>query len=90
MARDRPRPWVWWVRVRDVPEAPASFVKHGNGPWWGWWDNGHAVALHEAELRRYGFERCYCPPAPLRPAGDCPAHGRELQTAGGGMDWEHN
>lgn len=82
-----PHPHAWWVKVRDVPGAPASFELRRDGGLWAkrveWAGNGRdrctlervAVRMTDEKMRAAGFERCFCDPAEHgRAADDCPAH----------------
>lgn len=88
MTDDSPHPWVWWVRVRDVLGGPTAFTMYGDGALWAWWADGYFAPMRDADMRRYGYERCYCSPLDgFTPTGDCPAHGREYQPCAAGMGW---
>lgn len=77
----RIHPWVWWVKINEGDlEGPHGFriAKDGSitGVWFDWdrWINVEAP-VSIADLRRFGYERCFCDPTEKEnPADDCPAH----------------
>lgn len=96
MTKNTSRPWVWWVKVRDVPGAPVSFELHGRGVLTGRYHDDFQMPLLDSDLRFYGYERCYCSPVRgFPPTPDCPAHGRdtrpgEYETCHAGMEHAHS
>jgi hypothetical protein len=76
-------PFVWWVKIKHVPDAPDEFVLRKNGSLIGRWRDRHGGAwvhlMSDDRMRLYGYEKCFCDPFGGPPAPDCIAH------AGAGM-----
>lgn len=95
MSDDLPQPWVSWVKIRDESDAPVGFELHGPVLLLGRFadcEQATLFGLTDDDMRRYGYERCYCSPLDrYAPVEDCAAHGhlvpqRELQLCLTGME----
>lgn len=76
---DQREPFVWWVKVRDVPGAPDTFYMEKSGRYWGNWDadwRGYGMRpMTDFDFRFWGFEKCYCSPLDAGTVNErCPAH----------------
>lgn len=72
-------PFVWWVKLHDVPWAPTSLELRRNGTVLGRWrePNGSSTVhiLTEDRMRMFGYEKCYCSPLDKDTVNErCPAH----------------
>lgn len=83
MAEPEPRPFVWWVKAREAACEPDRLVMYGDGRWWGFWDDGRSWPFTDDDMRRCGFERCFCSPLDdWVVAVGCPAHDVSLPAGG--------
>lgn len=77
-----PEPYVWWVKIKDVPGAPTHFELRRDGSMWATtmqWDSAElawrAMRMTDELMRSVGYEKCFCDPQVRGEVADgCPAH----------------